>query len=37
MRAASKAEVSTLYLRIAKGIFGLEVVAAWSGFETAHL
>src|SRR6266404_2452289 len=37
MRAISEAEVSTLSLRIAKGISGLEVDAAWSASETAHL
>src|SRR6266550_4731112 len=37
MRATSEAEVSTLSLRIVKGISGPEVHAAWSASETAHL
>src|SRR6266403_1447545 len=37
MRATSEAEGSTLSLRIAKGISGLEVDAAWNASETAHL
>src|SRR5229473_2222339 len=37
MKATSEAEVSTLSLRIAKGISGPEVDAAWSASETAHL
>src|SRR5216684_6373163 len=37
MKATSEVGVSTLSLRIAKGISGPEVDAAWSASETAHL
>src|SRR6266478_1974497 len=37
MKATSEAEVSTLSLRIAKGISGPEVGAAWSASGTAYL